>query len=308
MEIIGLTQSLRKSATQPAQEVIDYLEASANVPSAALLGTFKQSTSSIPAPIPKPLLFPPSVSTPSTPAMSSPARRRRRNLYTGAGQSPRASSTPRTIQTQPSRLRLQPTSNDPTVTSNKKRLVGDGAIPMSSGSGSASQTSGTSVGNSDLGYIPFPAQSPIRPQTSQPPSRAGPSSRPTMSSALNIGKGLPFSAPTKPTTIVPRQPSPLRKSNLDLSMISNDSDQEDELRPATKKADGPLRSETSATILDIIMDEANPLPPVKQRAAPELKNPFEDMHPSPKRTSTPVRRVASLSTYLIRHTMADTAL
>lgn len=284
MEIIGLTQSLRKNATKPAQEVIDYLEAASNVPSAALLGTFKQSAPVAASPN-KPLLFPPPPSLTSTPVTSSPSRgRRRRNLYTGVGQSPRAGTiSTRSPQPSASRLRLQqpfPISEELTLTSNKKRLVGDSAIPMASG---ASSPVASTSSKETTSSVPFPLDSPAKPQRAPPPSHAGPLSRPTM----NGGKGLPFGAPAHPPVTrpeAPRHPSPLRKSNIgklrgacigplpdancihaDLSVSSGGSDADDsfeETRRAPRKSDPSQRSQTSASILDIIMDEANPLPPV----------------------------------------------
>lgn len=214
MEIIGLTQSLRKNATRPAQEVIDYLEAAANVPSAALLGAFQQPTNFVASPN-KPLLFPPSVQSTSSPATSSPSRsRRKRNMYTGVGQSPRKLSAPPLgiSQPTPSRLRLQQPvaeSSEPAAKSNKKRLVGDSAMPVSSGVSdqvvSVSSTTST---------VPFPLESPAKPQRAPPPTNAGPSSRPTMNGTRT---GL-FGATGRPPAVTrpeaPRQPSPLRKSNL----------------------------------------------------------------------------------------------
>lgn len=209
MEIIGLTQSLRKNATNPAQEMINYIEATSNVPSAALLGTFKQPPDVAASPN-KPLLFPPE-STPTTSA--SPARnRRRRNVYTGVGQSPR-----RTVSREPQptpRLRLHQTtdsSGEPAPTSNKKRLVGDSAMPIPSGSANGSTNPFASP--PAISTVPFPLESPVKPQRVPPPTNAAPSSRPAMAGSRNG----PFGTSTRPPFVrpeAPRQPSPLRKSNL----------------------------------------------------------------------------------------------
>lgn len=223
MEILGLTQSLRKNATQPAQEIIDYLEAAANVPSAALLGTFKPSQSGTSSPN-KPLLFPSLTESPASPANASPSRaRRRRNIYTGVGQSPRviAGSPARVSQPTHSRLRLQQpqsTSEEPATTSNKKRLVGDSAVPIPSGSAaqagaSTSTAQSTSASSASTSSVPFPLSSPAKPQRAAPPTNAGPSSRPTMngsgSGPFGTGRRAPLTRPE-----APRHPSPLRKSNL----------------------------------------------------------------------------------------------
>lgn len=67
----------------------------------------------------------------------------------------------------------------------------------------------------------------------------------------------------------PRHPSPLRKSNLDLSLSSNgddsmmdDSFEIQKVTSVVRKSDSGSRSQTSAAILDIIMDEGSALPPV----------------------------------------------
>ena len=213
MEIIGLTQSLRKNATKPAQEVIDYIEVTANVPSAALLETFKQPSDLAASPN-KPLLFPPPTPAATNP---SPARnRRRRGLYTGVGQSPRriGGTVAREPQRTPTRLRLLHASDTPgeaAPSSNKKRLVGDSAIPIPSGSANGGTNPFTAPPS--MSAVPFPTTSPIRPQRAAPTTNAGPSSRPTMAGPRNgpfgTGPRTPFARPE-----APRQPSPLRKSNL----------------------------------------------------------------------------------------------
>lgn len=213
MEIIGLTQSLRKNATKPAQEVIDYIEAAANIPSAALLESFKPPPNVAASPN-KPLLFPPS---PPTTTNVSPARsRRRRSLYTGVGQSPRRAggSITRELQPTPSRLRLHHTPNAPeesAPTNNKKRLVGDSATPIPSGS--ANGTTNTFASPPATSTVPFPLASPAKPQRAPPPTNAGPFARPTMAGSRSGLFGTVNRAPlARPEA--PRQPSPLRKSNL----------------------------------------------------------------------------------------------
>lgn len=256
--------------------------------------------------------------------MGTPARRRR-NVYAGVGQSPaRATTTPRARApvTPASRLKLERSSGEGVSGSNKKRLVGDGGIPFASGpsfgstsnqeDGSAPSSKSSSFTSSfestqnsqnsqvsssttftSTSSVPFPLVSPTKPLTSATlaSTSTGPFSRPVNAPTRRGGHTMPAPVPVIPRPEAPKHPSPLRHVNLaDMSSSSESSSRNgtpERVLPSPKP--NGARSSASTTILDVVMDSANTLPPAKSKTREE--NPFDELMPAP-RVSTPVRRVS----------------
>ncbi|KAF9507739.1 hypothetical protein BS47DRAFT_276599 [Hydnum rufescens UP504] len=251
-EVIGLTQTLKKTSHSNAQDLVDILEASENVPSASFLQNLRSNAQSSPAKRPF-LAPPPPLNLPSS--TTPPRRRNRRASYVGVGQnSPRIASPAR-------RLSIRDTETSPdTSSSGKKRRLGDFGAPAhtnaAAGSSNISEepsASKMSPPRESQSSVPFPASSPT-------PSvdKAGPvvSVHPSRFARHNAFK-------TQPSSI----PSPLRNVASFQSEGSSP-----KLQP--RKSDLSSRSQASTVILDILNDgsDAPPLPPPP---APELTNPFE---------------------------------